>query len=420
MPSSRRARVRSPRHGGPVVVEVAVDTELVGRGGGGGGHDVAPAGAVRDPMLRTRERLRRRRAGRRMTHSATARLMTQAAPLARSPRTSPVPKMASPKPSVNTWVPAPEPEGVGPDHPGPVRGDVAAADGGEPEHQARGHRGDEDEPEHVQQVAGAGLGLVEQGQPQRRPGHQRARRRRRPGPPGGARPGDCGGSGARTGTSRRARTRRRRRCGRRPAAREAGEPVVGRHQVRSAGELDQPQGAGRERDGGQRQQRGRDRPAPRLGPAPASRVVAVAGWVVIGPGWARRGHWSRSVPASVRVWVRHREMPRPISAMPVGDGHRPVERVRQHREHGRSRWCRQRAARPPSGPGRRRGTGRCRRCRPPTMYPIPEAANTPCIRPMSPTGLPPSAATRRSLDVRRVRCRPASGGRTRRRTRCPR
>ena len=30
------------------------------------------------------------------------------------------------------------------------------------------------------------------------------------------------------------------------------------------------------------------------------------------------------------------------------------------------------------------------------MYPMPEAANAPCIRPMSPTGLPPSAATNRS------------------------
>ena len=42
-----------------------------------------------------------------MTHSATARLMAQAAAIIRSVRTTPVPKSASPKPTVNAWVPAP-------------------------------------------------------------------------------------------------------------------------------------------------------------------------------------------------------------------------------------------------------------------------------------------------------------------------
>lgn len=44
-----------------------------------------------------------------MAHSATARLRTQPAPLARSIRSSPVPTMAPVRPSVNVWVPAARP-----------------------------------------------------------------------------------------------------------------------------------------------------------------------------------------------------------------------------------------------------------------------------------------------------------------------
>ena len=51
---------------------------------------------------------------------------------------------------------------VRPDHPRAVGGDVAASYGGEAEHEAGGHRGREDEAEHVEQVAGAGLRLVKQ------------------------------------------------------------------------------------------------------------------------------------------------------------------------------------------------------------------------------------------------------------------
>ena len=43
---------------------------------------------------------------RRIAHSAMARLMTHPAPLARSPRSSPVPNRATPMPSVSAWVPA--------------------------------------------------------------------------------------------------------------------------------------------------------------------------------------------------------------------------------------------------------------------------------------------------------------------------
>jgi hypothetical protein len=65
-------------------------------------------------------------------------------------------------------------DGVGPDHPGAVSGDVAAADGGETQHQTGGQRGPEHEPQHVQQVAGSGPGRVQQGHPQRRDRDQQA------------------------------------------------------------------------------------------------------------------------------------------------------------------------------------------------------------------------------------------------------
>src|ERR1700759_1606151 len=92
--------------GGPVVVEVALDPELVGQGSAGD-HDGAPASATAVW-------------GQRMTHSATARLMTQPAALARSPGSSPVPNRAASMPPVN----AVGADGVGADHPGAVGGDV--------------------------------------------------------------------------------------------------------------------------------------------------------------------------------------------------------------------------------------------------------------------------------------------------------
>src|SRR4051794_1139486 len=86
----------------PVPVEVLRDAELVRRGAGV--HDGAPTGS-RVAAVRGE----RRRAGRRMAHSATARLITQPAPLARSAASTPVPKIAPPKPSVKAWVPAARP-----------------------------------------------------------------------------------------------------------------------------------------------------------------------------------------------------------------------------------------------------------------------------------------------------------------------
>src|ERR1700759_1880799 len=81
--------------GGPVVVEVALDPELVGQGPAGD-HDGAPASTTAVW-------------GRRMTHSATARFMTQPAALARSPGRSPLPSRAPPIAPVNAWVPAARP-----------------------------------------------------------------------------------------------------------------------------------------------------------------------------------------------------------------------------------------------------------------------------------------------------------------------
>ena len=87
--------------GRPVLVQVPADAQLIGGGsvGWSWSHD-APTRAVR-------ARLARRTAGRRMIHSAMARLMAQAAAIMRSVRTTPVPKSASPNPTVNAWVPAP-------------------------------------------------------------------------------------------------------------------------------------------------------------------------------------------------------------------------------------------------------------------------------------------------------------------------
>ena len=62
-----------------------------------------------------------------------------------------------------------EPEGVGPDHPGAMGRDVAAADRGEPQNDAGGHRGADHEPDAPQQVPARCSG-VEQRHPERRAG----------------------------------------------------------------------------------------------------------------------------------------------------------------------------------------------------------------------------------------------------------
>ena len=253
----------------PVVVEVAGEPDLVGGGrvpapgGGGRGRSWrcslpgAPTVAVR-AMARRRWRLP---VDRRMAHSATARLMTQPAPLARSPW-----QLAGAEDGVADALgehlgAGGQRDGVGADHPGAVGGDVAAADGGEPEDQAGGHRGAEApgaarRAGHRCRAAARRTSVIHSAEPATiSPATVRTRPARR------CQPGAGGGTGARTGTRRPGRRRRRRRCGRTSGEREAGEPVVGRHDRGAAGELDQPQRAGRQRDGGQRDQGGRDRPA---------------------------------------------------------------------------------------------------------------------------------------------------------------
>src|SRR5829696_5979175 len=96
--------------GCPVLVQVPFDPKLVGgrhMPSGRRGHE-NPTFAVA-LMLRLlmvgRLMMARRRADRRMTYSATARLMTQPAPRQRSVVSSLV--RAFPMPWVNTWVPAP-------------------------------------------------------------------------------------------------------------------------------------------------------------------------------------------------------------------------------------------------------------------------------------------------------------------------
>src|SRR5665647_1356966 len=97
--------------GGPVVVQVPGDPKPVAGGpmsfGGLGHEDTTFAVAVMVRRLVVGRLMVRRLPCRRMTYSATARLMTQPAPRLRSKVSSLVPKTAFPMPRVNTWVPAP-------------------------------------------------------------------------------------------------------------------------------------------------------------------------------------------------------------------------------------------------------------------------------------------------------------------------
>ena len=237
--------------------------------------------------------------------------------------------------------------------------------GGEPEDQAGGHRGGEHQPQDVQQVAGAGLRLRRTGSstgPSRRPAARRPPGRGRR---GGARPGAGGGAAARTGTPRPAAKTAAPTMWATSARGEAGEAVVGRHHRRAAGELDQPQGAGGQRDGAQRDQRGRDRPAREA----RSGVRVAVGWqlaasVVIGLRPARPSAGtvvgSAALDAARRA-SRHRETPRPMRAMPSGTAIGRSNDAGSTASAAVADGARRRAGRPPSGRGRRRGTGRCRR-----------------------------------------------------------
>ena len=196
-----------------------------------------------------------------MAHSATARLMTHPAPLARSSRSHAGAEQRPAEALGERLGAGGQADGVGADHPGPVGRDVAAPDGGEAEDEAAGHGRGEDQPEHEQQVAGPRL-LA------RRPASSRAPSRPRSRP-----------ATARTRPARRcqAQCRRRKRGANwstpRSAnvvapddvdderEREAGEPRVGGQHLRATGELNEPQGPGHERDRAQRDQRRRDRPA---------------------------------------------------------------------------------------------------------------------------------------------------------------
>src|SRR4051794_34978764 len=85
----------------PVVVELGTHTYFVD------GWLARLRPAVHDAPANAPARFARRAAGRTMNHSATARLRAQAPAIIRSVRATPVPKIASPKPTVNAWVPAP-------------------------------------------------------------------------------------------------------------------------------------------------------------------------------------------------------------------------------------------------------------------------------------------------------------------------
>ena len=150
----------------------------------------------------------------------------------------------------------PEGQGVRAGHPGPVAGDVTAADRGEAEDDAGGHARPEREPEHVGQLAGAGLAGVEQGQPQRRERHRQAQHHQdpsgRPVPAGPAAPQPGGElEGAEDGVRDRADDVHDHRH------RRGGEAGVRRHELRTAGQLDQAQGAdeGGDQDEGDQRER---------------------------------------------------------------------------------------------------------------------------------------------------------------------
>ena len=113
------------------------------------------------------------------------------------------------------------------------------------EHEPGGHRGPEHQAEHVERRAGARLRLAEQRHPEGRDRHQQ------PGHGSNDRPArrcqtDAGGGPWHELQDPAERVRGRAEDVHHERDREAAEPVVGRDDGRSAGELDQPQRPGRQ------------------------------------------------------------------------------------------------------------------------------------------------------------------------------
>ena len=182
-----------------------------------------------------------------------------------------------------------------------------------------------------------GCGCVEQGQPQRRPGD------REPGhghdPAGAAVPGpvvapEAGHELERTDERETAAPTM---CTTRAAGKPA-EPVVGRHQLRAAGELDQPQRC-RPRAGWRTARPARPGPASpetgRAGPTRSPVDGCRRGWSA-GRRTARTGSSDAGAAAGGggRRWVAPQGDAEADERDALGDGERPVERLRQHRERG--------------------------------------------------------------------------------------
>ena len=149
---------------------------------------------------------------------------------------------------------------VGADHPGPVGGNIPAADGGEAEDQAGDQRAPEHEPEDVQQVARTRLRGIQQGHPECRGRDEQAGDDQNPA--GAAVPGPVPApelrhelEGPEENVGGGAEDVQR------DGQREAGEPLLGRDQLGATGELKKPQRPDDQRDGAERDQGGRDRPA---------------------------------------------------------------------------------------------------------------------------------------------------------------
>ena len=275
-----------------------------------------------------------------MTHSATARLMTQPAPSDQVGAHDAGTEDSLAEAVGERLGAGAEREGVGADHPGAVRSDVTAADGGEPEDDADAHRRADQQPDHPQKVAGALLAGVEQRHPQ--PGerdgqtqpHQDASRSAMPARVAAAQPGGEL-EGAEEGVADGGHDVHHERD------RRGGEARVGRQELRSAGDLDEPRGAADDRDDGEGDQAGRQppaRPGRPAGAGRASRRRRDAGAGAGGPG--------HSTPAAVtaraadsgrqRRGVGARDAPQRVAEADHGDavreGQEPVEGVRQHGE----------------------------------------------------------------------------------------
>ena len=359
VPSSSQAMVRSAEPGRPSLVEVPGDTELVGpviarR------HVDAPAGAERRAA-----RSDGRGCGavwRRITHSATARLITHAAPMARSPVQRAGAEQRTADAAGERLRPGGQADGVGADHPGAVPGDVAAADRGDAEDQAGDHRGAEHQAQHVEQGAGAGLRRVEQRHPERRAGDEQAGHGQDP--TGTAVPAQVAATEPRhelEGTDDHVR------AGaddvHHQREREAREPVVGRDQLGTAEQLDHPERAGQQRDDAEQQQGGRHRPAPLLPGAAGAIAPAVPDVrrLVIRRSRARRRVVTAAVCGGLGALVAPQGDAESDQGDPDRDGHRPVEGLGQDGQRGgRDGAHGEERGRPPGqdvGPG----TGRCRR-----------------------------------------------------------